>query len=150
MKKLIQKLQLIGKIFSHRWYIVQLIVKEIQNNNVNIISKRWEYSWKKDNEKYYPLDLSEIKTWSTFDNKCIDIMFFVENKKLTADITIFDGFPKTKRFSCKLQFKNNFVLNLKDIIDNRFDYYCEDQYEKYLAQEKQDWILNFRKTLNLD
>ncbi len=130
------------------------LVKKIVNNisDITIISKRWlDWDYKNDNPQYYPLDLSKIKTWSTYSNKgCINLRFFIRERKLIYVVVIWDGdsfngYPKNKRFHAVLQFKNKFIKELNLFISRKFDNLLSDAYEDYLERQRKDWINNLRE-----
>lgn len=79
-KKLFEILTLVKCVRSRRWDDVKKIVGFIPPFEVK--EKKWGYEYKQDNSDY-PLDLSKIETWSTYDD-CIDIVFLNENNKLVC------------------------------------------------------------------
>lgn len=74
-KQLLELLALVGGIQSTKWETVKQLVDAIIKGNVTIKNKKWADGWKNKHLDYHPLDLAEIKNWSTYDNTCIDLKF---------------------------------------------------------------------------
>jgi hypothetical protein len=153
MNKLFNQLQLTGSVYSKEWSMVMKIVESLNNGTAKVIDKKW-LNWYENNDSF-PLDLHDIKTWSTFDRKCIFIEFYIFENKLTADCTIYDGKSydgsrTTSRFYCKLSFDKKFIEFLESKINYAFNEYCEDAYCEHLEAEKKIWIDNFKNNLNYE
>lgn len=149
-KELFGMLQNIGNVYSNKWDMVKKIVSNI--NDTEVLNKEWcgFYTFKNDNPEYYPLDLSKIETWSTYDNKCIDLKFSLDNNQLICDVLIYregnryNG-REERKFKAKLLFKNKFINELSDLIEYKFNNFLDNQYDIFLENKKQEWIENLRK-----
>ena len=67
IKKLFEILTLVKSVSSRRWSDVLLLVDAINNKTVDVKEKKWYEKYKQDNPNYYPLELSEIRTRSTYE-----------------------------------------------------------------------------------
>ena len=149
--KLIQILTMVEQVYCNRWNTVCKIVDII--SDVEVVEKSWNKEYKNNSPEWYPLDLSKISTWSTYDRSCIDLKFSMEDVKLICDVKIWDGSTfdgtlyKESRFNAKLILPINFVSELSDEIERRFDSRAEYAYEEYLEQQKLMWIENYKKDI---
>jgi hypothetical protein len=148
-KKYCDLLVLLGSIKSTRWHYVQQIVPLIKEGQIIDIHKSWADDFRQKYPETYPLDLSKISTWSTFDETCVDLRFFMEKNNLKCDVKIydgnsFDGYRTNLRFTAKLLLPIYFIEKLSEIIDGYFDDYLENQHEKYLEEQKKRWINNLK------
>ena len=149
-KKLFSILTLVQKVYLNNWSTVYEIVKNI--SSIEIIDKKWGDRHKQENLNYYPLDLSDIKTWSTYDRKCIDISFYNENNNLIGDVKIydgnfFDGHREQLRFTAKLKFPKSFIKKIESVILYNFDYFAEKCYDDHLEMKKRKWIEEFKNSI---
>ncbi len=163
-KKLFNLLALIGSVKSSRWSMVQEIVQAFSENGMVILEKEWDDVFKKMNPEHYPLDLSSIHTWSTFDNTCIELLFTVgglvekkdKDRKLHVHVRIHDGHclggHRTKlRFTAEIIMPDDFIHTIENLINWEFESYLDDKYEKHLEKQKQAWLNNLRtKILSTD
>ena len=140
----------IGSITNISWNMVMKIVEYMPQ--IKVLEKQWrDWDYKNQSPEHYPLDLSNIKTWSTYDEKCIDLDFFVnDDKKLICDVVIwngdsFDGHRTNRRFSAKLQFPNKFIKELNKDIHWKFNRFLNNQYKIHLENQRQAWINSTRK-----
>jgi hypothetical protein len=166
IKKLFEILALVDGVTSTNWKTVMEIVGNpilnipgyfnngIKSNNAVILSKQWHDSWKLKYPEHYPLDLSQLKTWSTYDN-CAVMHFKNNDNKLYCQAMIYDGdnnygYRTDLKFSAELILPNKFIKVLENLILNYFDEYLENEYETYLETQKKNWIDGLRnKLLNL-
>lgn len=144
-KELFGMLSNIGRLNIHRWSMVMTIVENM--DKIDIVEKQWVYdNFKNNYPEYYPLDLSNIETWSTYDNSCIDLVFSVDrDSKLKCVADIYDGYSMTgertfHRFRAVLKLPNDFIKHLNDTIHYKFNSFLEDLYEQHLSNLKNDWI----------
>lgn len=149
-KELFGMLTNLGSVTSSKWNTVREIVKSF--NSVTVLEKEWADSFKKKNENYYPLDLSSIHTWSTFDNVgCIDLTFSLnESNQLICDVSIYNGDSvygnrTNLRFKAILLLPNDFIFKISENIEWRFKNMLEAQYEIFLENKKNEWISNLEK-----
>jgi hypothetical protein len=148
-EKLIKSLVLLQGVKSVSWGMVRQIVAKLQTDSIEVISKKWDDSY---NEKYVLLDLSNIKTWSTYDNTCIDLFFTHQNKKLKCTAKIYDGeslggYRTGLRFSAELLLSDDFIVNLDSLINCKLNDYLNDAYENHLQAQKKLWMENLKKEL---
>lgn len=148
-------LTLIGEVKSTDWNTVMEIVGCPTANikgyfdKIEILDKKWYDNYRLQNSEYYPLNLSDLKTWSTYSHTCIDLIFTMAKDKLHCHAKIYDGNSfdgrRTKlRFTANLILPNNFINVLEDDILSSFDYYLEDQYDIYLETQKINWMTDFK------
>lgn len=142
MEKLIKKLQAVDTVKSRKWDTVLAIHKVF--DKVTIKEKEWADSFKNKNPDLYPLDLSNIKIWSTYDIKCIKLDFYIKEGELMCDAVIYDGdlydgHMKGERFRAKLCIPINFISEIENEINREFDIYLDEEYEEYLEEQKKVW-----------
>lgn len=150
-EKLIELLILVEGVRSNSWNMVMSLVDFIKadENNVNILRKSWADEWKQSRPEMYPLDLSKIETWSTYDGECIDIRFSIKDGELNCSVKIYDGrllngYRESLRFTFDSILKKSFITRLTSYIDSRFETYLNNEYDEYLESQKQLWIDNLR------
>jgi hypothetical protein len=134
---------------SYRWDIVCKVVElidTIDTTKAVVISKRWEDKWKQDNPQYNPLDLSKIKTWSTYEN-CVTLEFRAspEDGRIILDALIYDGenmhgHATGLRFEAKISLYKDFIVELKDVIGWKLDSLTEDLHDEHLESKRKQWI----------
>lgn len=148
-QKLFEILSLVNGVRSRQWQMVRQLVKQIGEGGVTVKTKRWNDDWKQ-NSKYYPLDLTKIETWSTFDDTCIDLQFRNDGQNnLVCEARIYDGdsfngHRQRLRFEATLLLPTKFLQNIEPLIKWAFDAYLEDAHIKYLEEQKQKWIAKKR------
>ena len=87
-EKLFELLTLVDGVKSKRWETVMQLVDAITKGSVTIKDKKWNDSWKQGKSEYYPLDLAEIKTWSTYDDTCIDLQFSNDTSNIHDSLSL--------------------------------------------------------------
>lgn len=150
--KLIEILRLVGVVKSDQWKRVLEIVKWIKADKVKVVEKAWFEPFRNVKPDYYPLDLSDIETWSTYDGDCISLTFYIDNNKLFCDVIIYDGeimhgYRKNKRFIAKLEFDDSYILTLENRIMYDFQKFAEDRYEDYLERKKENWVNRYKNKI---
>ena len=150
-QKLFEILTLVGGVWSYQWDYVMAIVEVIADGTATVEHKEWYDSFKKEHPEFYPLDLSVIRTWSTFE-KCVHLSFGVENNKLKCEAIIYDGsnfggYRTGKRFEAVIILPESFIFVIERSIENKFDTYLENAYNKHLEQQKNKWISKLRKQI---
>ena len=154
-EKLFEILTLVDGIRHKKWSTVRQLVDLIAAGSVTIKEKKWNDSFRQKNPDYYPLNLGEIKTWSTYDDTCIDLRFTNDttedngcpNNQLVCTVKIyegdsFSGFRKGLRFEATLWLPTSFIHNIEQSIKWALESYLEDAYEKHLENQKKLWIDN--------
>jgi len=146
-EKLLEILSLLGVVRSTNWGLVAKIVDAIKNG-AEVLDKQWFDDFKKNHLDIYPLDLSNIRTWSTMDN-CVYLRFSNDNQ-LVCNAKIYDYTSygaSVLRFEANIALTNDFVHNLESIILSGLDEYLEDKYQEYLEEQKLKWINNLKNRI---
>lgn len=151
-EKLFELLTLVDDVRSNEWSMVMLIADCISKGEADVLEKEWADRFKRDKSEYYPLDLSQIKTWSTYEGDCIKLKFHVDKDKLMCDVKIYDGNSfggerNALRFSAKLCMPHEFVQNIESSINWAFECYLEQAYENHLEAQKLLWINNLKSQI---
>lgn len=152
-KKLFELLTLVDGVRSTRWETVMQLVEAIKAGGVTIKKKEWRDSFKQNNPQFYPLDLANRETWSTYDYTCIDIMFTHEKKskkgtkvsQLVCNVKIYEGYNMDGRrldlrFEALLWLPSSYIQSLENRIMWAFDEFLEDEHKKHLEEQKKLWI----------
>jgi len=145
---LIKLLEKVKKVYSCKWSDVRKIVEFMPS--IEVLEKQWSDKFKQDRPEYYPLDLTKIDTWSTYDKDCIDLLFSIENGKLICDVKIYDGhsfggYRGNLRFTAKLKLPDEFIENIEYQIFSKLNSLAEDAYESFLKTQKLIWMDEFKK-----
>ena len=146
-KKLLEILTLVNSVKSSRWNDIRKVVETMAS--IEVKEKNWNEKCKQDNPEWYPLDLSKIETWSTYDGDCINLVFSNENNKLICEVSIYDGdnmngYRLNLRFTATLIMPNSFIKELEQKILYALDRLAEDSYDDYLETQKKLWMSNFK------
>ena len=149
-KKLLEILTLVNSVKSSRWNDVRKIVELMPS--IEVKEKKWNEKYKQDNPERYPLDLSKIETWSTYDGECINLVFSNDNNKVICKVSIYDGdnmngYRRNLRFTATLIMPNNFIKELEQKILYALDRLAENSYEDYLETQKELWMSNFKSQI---
>ena len=153
MNVLKRKLIIAGRVTVRgEWQPVLDIVEVMKS--AKVIKKQWHDTWKKDNPDMYPLDLTEIDTWSTYA-ECVWLEFYLEKDKLMCEAMISDGsltsgYPMKRRFTATLQLPMKFLPKIRRHIDEEFDGYCETAYEHRKREKRQAWIDRYKESILTD
>lgn len=123
-KKLFELLKLVGGVNYNSWRIVNPLVDCIKEDESVVSEKEWR-NYKKDFPDSYPLNLSEINTWSTNSNG-VYLHFENIDDKLHCKVKIyecdnFEGYRKDLRFTATLILPNKFIKELSTTIECYFD-----------------------------
>jgi len=148
--KLFELLTLIGGVNSNKWRDVMKIVELMPF--IEVTEKKWVDKHKQRYPENYPLDLSKIKTWSTYDGECIDLVFSNEDNKLICEARIYDGerlngYRRDLRFTATLIMPDDFIKELEYRILRAFDKFAEYSYEDFLENQKKLWVENFKSQI---
>jgi hypothetical protein len=149
-KKLFELLKLVGGVNYNSWRIVNQIVDCIKEDKSIVVKKEWA-NYKKDSRNSYPLDLSKIETWSTYE-ECVNISFTNVNDKLYCEVKIYDGnnfhgYRTDLRFATELILPSKFIKQISGTIESYFDSYLEASYETHLENQKKLFIYNLRNEI---
>jgi len=151
IKKLFNILQLVTYVESNKWNDVTRIVSGIAGGEITIKEKLW-CNYKANLYELYPLDLSKIETWSTFEGDCIHLRFYMKQNALVCYVHIyegdsFSGHMRNIRFTATLILPNSFIKVIEPKIVRALNYFAEEEYHRYLDKQKKDWITNFKSQL---
>jgi hypothetical protein len=144
------------------WKVVQLLQKGVLEKQIVVLKSLWEdlYSYK-NNSKYYDApDLTQIKTWSTYDGKykkihqsCINLIFeYKDTKNFICYVKIYDGdilngHRTHLRFTATLNLPIDLLYIIEGEINWSFNRDLEYQYDDYLEQKRQEWMLKRKQEL---
>lgn len=145
--KLFEILSLVKWVKCTRWNDVMKIVENMAL--IEVVEKKWFVKYKADNPEWYPLDLSQLKTWSTYEHECINLSFSNINNKLCCNVNIYEGdnltgHRKELRFTAKLIMPSSYIEELSEKILNALDRVAEDSYYHHLENQKKLWMANFK------
>lgn len=146
-KKLFEILALVNGVESNKWSDVRKIVEYMPL--IEVKQKKWSEIFKQKHTDIYPLDLSKIETWSTYDGECINLIFTNQNNKLCCNVKIYDGdnmngHRRNLRFTATLVMPNKFMKELEQKILYALDRFAQKSYDEYLENKEKLWILNFK------
>lgn len=152
-KELFKILSFVEEVRCSQWEDVRNIVAAINEGTAYVEGKVWK-NYKAGLEHHYPLDLSDVKTWSTHDNKdCIRLVFSIDKAdRLVCDVTInegdsFNGFYKGPRFTATLAFQKPYIKNIEKNILWALNQKADIAYEQHLEAQKALWVDNFKKEI---
>jgi len=146
MNQLLKKLKIVRDVNCLGWSLVPKLVAIM--DTVTVREKRWADQFKQNHPEMYPLDLSNIKTWSTFD-ECVTLTFtFLNSKVIECNAIVYNGEGvygrrRNIRFCATFDIPATFVSELEDDITYHFNDYCEDKYEEHLKRQKKEWVRKF-------
>lgn len=146
--KLMDILSLVGEVHSNKWGDVMAIVEAMPD--VIVVDQRWNSIYKQDNPDLYPLDLTRLDTWSTYDRTCISLLFHNTNGVLMCDALIYDGNMdgprKSQRFTATLLMPVHFIKHIEPRLLYALRKHAEEAYEAHLRADKEEWITFFIKS----
>jgi hypothetical protein len=148
-KELIKALSIIGEVKVSRWQTVRDIVAQFSPRQV--IRKEWLDQFQKDHPDLYPLDLSDIETWSTYES-CVDLSFQLKDRKLHCDARIYEGESMSGnrtdvRFEADLKLPIAFIRKIKSEIEYSFDNFLSNSYDEHLRRKRIAWINNLKEEI---
>ena len=146
--KLFELLSLIQEIRYFHWDSIQNFRKYITENidSITIIEKSWGDPYKNNHPQFWPLDITNIENWCTYD-RCIDTIFENDGNKLKCNIIIHDINAlkvKYRRWEASIYLPDDYIQNLKGMILDELDYHAEKEYEEYLEEQKRNWKEHFK------
>lgn len=149
-EKLLEILTLVNSVKSNIWNDVRKIVELMPS--IEVKEKKWNEKYKQDNPEWYPLDLSKIETWSTYDVECINLVFSNDNNKVICEVSIYDGdimygYRRNLRFTATLIMPNSFIKEIEQKILYALDRLAEDSYDDYLETQKKLWMSKFKSQI---
>lgn len=140
-------------VYDSSWSQIINLVDSIKNEETIVSSARWADNHKNESPTCYPLDLSDILTWSTFDGQCIDLIFKVSKSKrdrLTCLVKIYDGssfggYRTALRFTAELYLPLSYIRNIDNLIEYKLNLKASDAYDSYLESQRKLFIDNYKK-----
>lgn len=146
-EKLFKMLKTIKYINIDKFDIVRELVKSIQDKKIIIKEKKWADSFYEATKK--SLDLTDIKTWSTFDGSCISLKFSIVRNKILCEVSIYEGdsmngYRTDLRFTAKLEVPKDFLIKIEYSINYIFERYLYDKYEEFLNKQAHKFVNNLR------
>jgi len=145
---LFEMLNILRGVKSTRWSMVMKLQDVISKGDATVEFKKWSDPFKNERPDYYPLDLTNIRTWSTYDDTCIDLHFTVygtERDMVACNVRIyngesFNGFRTDLKFEASIILPPDFIHHLADIISYRFEDHLSDLYDEHLETKKKQWM----------
>ena len=147
-KNLFKMLEYVGSItLCGDWRDVQNLVSAIAENPSCVLSKQRLEPCR----VAHPLDLTDIKTWSTYE-KCFDLVFSVSENKIKCDALIFNGdnfhgYREEKRFKASILLDKKYVKMIEYNIENAFDRKLNAAHETFLHLQRELWKDSFKEEL---
>jgi len=144
--KLIKTLLIIENVTCRRWSVVKDIVKVIPESE--ILKKEWYDTYKNKYQESFPLDLSKIDTWSTFDDqRYINLFFSIKDNKLLCIAKIYNSHDHNQKFTAEILLPLDFMHKIEEFIMGKFNKLAEYAYDEYLKTQKQNWLCNYKNKL---
>lgn len=154
--ELIKALKYVKNVEIGSWDMVLTLVELIQGG-AQVLEKEYTDNFKRGNPTLYPLDLSKVRTWTTFENCVSIILQFNEANELIASIKLYngdnmDGFRTSLRFTAKIRLLNS-ILNRKKVkerVSQALNYEARWAYEDHLKKVQKEWEDEFKKRILTD
>jgi hypothetical protein len=153
-KKMFELLTLVEGVRVYSWDYVQELVKVFNGKEpITILKKEWGDSYKQNNPSSFPLNLNEVKTWTTInDMEHINIKFENDNNKLHCYVLIKEGGSfrsdfMTTKFKAEFILPNSFLKKIEKTINWAFESYLEESYENHLKSQRKLWIEGTRNQI---
>ena len=142
LKSLLSKFE---SSYSSDWEHIRNFAEGISNKKIQVLE------FNKTLFAGYNSDLGDINTWSTY-NRCYNIDFKVENNQFIAKVIIYNGdnfygHKTTKRFDVTLLLEDSYIVNIEKDILYELGKEAENQYEKFLREQKQSFINDFKEKM---
>lgn len=161
MNNLIKILKLVNKIetweYSLQWKIYDEVVKDI-----SCVSEFID----KNDYRYHQLTKESLlneKNWTTYSD-CVKMTFYIKNNNIYVNMEhythgkSFDygcglgyyGFDKVLEWEATIKLPVEFIKNITDNLNYKFNNFCQNAYEEYLEGERLKWIDEFKKSILCD
>jgi hypothetical protein len=150
MTKLQKKLKVLNSVYCCSFEIIRPIVDMM--DSIIVVESKWHEKFKQDHPEIYPLDLSKMKTWSTYQ-ECVSLEFhYINSRFIGCEAVIWNGdmlngYKKDIRFTATLKIPSRFISKIKENIEYALDDYCESRYEEYLRKLKREWVSEFKTSI---
>ena len=151
MDKLIKKLTLVERITTNNlktwWEIYDYVCKNKNCVKETIINDEC-YIFCKD------FELTNEEEWITFDD-CRDIEIKIVDGVLHAILSAHDKVWSfcddreryTRKWGISIILPKEFITKFEDIINVKFERFCENTYNDHLEYMRLQWIKNFKKDI---
>lgn len=159
MKDLIKIFKLVNKTetwkYNLQWKIYDEVVKDISCVCEVIDQKPYRY------HQFTKESLLNKDNWITFDD-CVKMVFYIENNDIYVHIEHYTHgkaidcwmghyrYNKIFEWEATIKLPMEFIENIKDDLDHKFNKFCDNAYEEYLNGERLKWIDEFKKHILCD
>ena len=159
MKDLIKILKLVNKIetwdYSLQWKIYDEVVKDISCVSEFIDKKDYRY------HQLTKESLLNKDNWITYDS-CVKMVFHIDNDDLYVHVEHYShgksidygmgyyGYDKILEWEAIIKLPIEFIENIKDDLNHKFNKFCQNAYEEYLNGERFKWIKEFKNSILCD
>lgn len=150
MNSMIKKFKIVECVRVTGWNTVMAICEIF--DDLIVMDSMWNDSFKRDHPDIYPLDLSDRKTWSTFD-QCANFKFeYLDSEHFMCTAYIYDGdsiygSQRRLRFTAEMKIPVEHIGLIGDWIDAAFSRKLRSGYEKFLRDEAGKWMNAYAKEL---
>lgn len=146
--KLFELLVVVEHVYSRTWEDVMELVVCIGDNQIEATEKKWADRYKQDAPQHFPLDLSNIKTWSTYEG-CTDLNFYTNGDKFLCDARVYngellDGHRTDLRFTATIELPYSYLQTIKDKIMYAVEKLATVAYEDHLLAVERKWKENYK------
>lgn len=151
-EELIKLLKHVDSVTVSDWDIVKKLVSGIDEGEIFVLRSE-RFDWKKNYMDSYPLDLSRIEEWQTFEIG-IELRFKFSDGSLICYAEIWDTssnmsdiYRSGRRWSAELILKSNFIAHISLNIVRKFNLLADYKYDEYLNEVKKLWIENYKQSI---
>jgi len=149
-KKLFQLLTIVSGTKSHKRDMLQKLIDIIADNQESVEDQECTNIYQ--NLNCYKLDLTDAKTWLTFDTTCINLYFFNEVSKnkinenqLKCRVKIYGqdsmlGRNSRMKFEAIVWLPDKFIHNIEHHINSCFGNFLQNAYENNIERHRLLWI----------
>lgn len=142
IQQMFKVLGLVGSVTSSDWNKILKIVEQI--STIEVKEKEWADPTKNEHPEFYPLDLSNISIWSTYQD-CVELKFSVIDSKLYCHVRLYEGdnltgMRKRMRFIATLIMPDSFIKEIDGYIYYALSNFLENAYEEHLNSQKIIWM----------
>jgi hypothetical protein len=138
------------------WDGVMELHEALARKKARVVHKAWDDEVYNNNPRVWPLDLTELATWSTYDaRECIDLEYKLHRTGIQVQVQIYEG--RNDRYFDRPRRKFNAVINLPlaflrtealaNRIDWDFDALVEHRRHDQRKDKKEAWLAKERKKL---
>ena len=104
------------------------------------------------------LSLLNKDNWITYGN-CAKMVFYIENNDICVNMEHYThgksidygmgcyGYEKVLEWEATIKLPMEFIENIKDDLNHKFNKFCDNAYEEYSDRKKLKWIDEFKKSI---